>query len=125
MEKESGYQEDRKNRRYRLKSRMPEELREEITTYLNEVKDNLENYLTWATSEITMGDDPDRAAEVVEDTIHRLMTISFYLATFFEDADPSHILADIVSEVSEEQTTDTNFVSGRINIVDPPNRTRH
>ena len=108
-----------------MKSKMPDELRDEITTYLTEVKDDLENYLIWANSEINMGSDSDRAAEVVEDTIHRLMTISFYLATFFEDADPSHILADIVTEVSEEQDTENNFLSGRINMADPPNRTRH
>jgi hypothetical protein len=108
-----------------LKSKMPDELREEITTYLTEVKDDLETYLVWANSEINMGTDSDRAAEVVEDTIYRLMTISYYLATFFEDADPSHILADIATEVSEEQGTENNFISGRINNADPPNRTRH
>jgi len=104
---------------------MPDELREEITTYLTEVKDDLENYLVWANSEINLGTDSDRAAEVVEDTIYRLMTISYYLATFFEDADPSHILADIVTEVAEEQGAEPNFISGRNSIDDPPNRTRH
>jgi hypothetical protein len=122
---ESGYQGTRRARRYRLKSKMPDELRDEITTYLTEVKDDLENYLIWANSEINMGNDSDRAAEVVEDTIHRLMTISYYLATFFEDADPSQILSDIVTEVSEEHGTENNFLSGRVNIADPPNRTRH
>jgi hypothetical protein len=108
-----------------LKSKMPEELRDEITTYLTEVKDDLETYLIWANSEINMGSDSDRAAEVVEDTILRLMTISYYLATFFEDADPSQILSDIATEVSEEHGPDNNFLSGRLNIADPPNRTRH
>jgi hypothetical protein len=108
-----------------LKSKMPDELRDEITTYLTEVRGDLENYLAWANSEINMGNDSDRAAEVVEDTIHRLMTIAYYLATFFEDADPTNILADIVTEVSDEQGTENNFLSGRINMADPPNRTRH
>lgn len=108
-----------------MKSKMPDELRDEITTYLTEVKDDLENYLIWANSEINMGNDSDRAAEVVENTIHRLMTISYYLATFFEDVDPSQILSDIVTEVSEEHGTENNFLSGRVNIADPPNRTRH
>lgn len=108
-----------------MKSKMPEELRDEISTYLAEVKDDLENYLAWAKSEMSMGPDPERAAEVVEDTIFRLMTISYYLATFFEDADPSYVLSDIVMEVSEEQGTEPNFVSGRSLTDDPPNRTRH
>jgi hypothetical protein len=108
-----------------LKSKMPDDLREEITTYLTEVKDDLENYLAWANSEINLGSDSDRAAEVVEDTIYRLMTISYYLATFFEDSDPSHILADIVTDVAEEQGTEPNFISGRNSLDDPPNRTRH
>lgn len=108
-----------------MKSKMPDDLKDEITTYLAEIKDDLENYLAWANSEINMGPDSDRAAEVVEDTIFRLMTISYYLATFFEDADPSQVLSDIVMEVSEEQGTEPNFVSGRNCLDDPPNRTRH
>ena len=108
-----------------MKSKMPDELKNEITTYLTEVKADLENYLTWAMSEVSMGTDTGKAAEVVEDTIHRLMTIAYYLATFFEDADPSLILADLASEVSEEQGTDPNFLSGRTAVADPPNRTRH
>jgi len=108
-----------------LKNKMPDELKNEITTYLTEVKADLENYLTWAMSEVSMGTDTGKAAEVVEDTIHRLMTIAYYLATFFEDADPSLILADLASEVSEEHGTDLNFFSGRTTMADPPNRTRH
>ena len=108
-----------------MKTKMPDELRDEISTYLAEIKDDLENYLAWANSEIKMGPDPERAAEVVEDAIFRLMTISYYLATFFEDTDPSHVLSDIVMEVSEEQGTEPNFVSGRTFADDPPNRTRH
>ncbi len=104
---------------------MPDELKNEIMTYLTEVKADLENYLTWAMSEVSMGNDPGKAAEVVEDTIHRFMTIAYYLATFFEDADPSHILADLAMEVSEEHGTDPNFLSGRSPVADPPNRTRH
>jgi hypothetical protein len=53
------------------------------------------------------------------------MTIAYYLATFFEDADPSLILADLASEVSEEHGAETNFLSGRSAMADPPNRTRH
>lgn len=64
-----------------MKNKMPDELKSEITTYLTEVKADLENYLVWAMSEITMGTDSGKAAEVVEDAIHRLMTISYYLAT--------------------------------------------
>lgn len=108
-----------------MKSKMPEELKNEITTYLTEVKADLENYLTWAMSEVSMGTDTEKAAEVVEDTIHRLMTITYYLATFFEDADPSLILSDLASEVSEEHGADPNFLSGRTPMADPPNRTRH
>ncbi len=108
-----------------MKNKMPDELKKEITTYLTEVKADLENYLTWAMSEVSMGGDTAKAAEVVEDTIHRLMTIAYYLATFFEDADPSLILADLASEVSEEHGAETNFLSGRTAMADPPNRTRH
>lgn len=72
-----------------------------------------------------MGTDSGKAAEVVEDAIHRLMTISYYLATFFEDADPSHILSDIASEISEEHSADPNFFTNRPTSADPPNRTRH
>jgi hypothetical protein len=61
-----------------LKNKMPDELKKEITTYLTEVKADLENYLTWAMSEVSMGGDTAKAAEVVEDTIHRLMTIAYY-----------------------------------------------
>jgi hypothetical protein len=60
---------------------MPDELKKEITTYLTEVKADLENYLTWAMSEVSMGGDTAKAAEVVEDTIHRLMTIAYYPRT--------------------------------------------
>lgn len=108
-----------------MKNKMPDELKNEITTYLTEVKEDLENYLSWAISEVSMGSDSSKAAEVVEDTIHRLLTIAYYLATFFEDADPSLILADLASEVTEEHGTDPNFLSGRSVLADPPNRTRH
>jgi hypothetical protein len=108
-----------------VKNKMPDELKNEITTYLAEVKTDLENYLAWANSEISMGSDTGKAAEVIEDAIHRLMTIAYYLATFFEDADPSHILADLATEVAEEQGMDPNFLSARATSADPPNRTRH
>lgn|GEM_PF-4816282 len=108
-----------------MKSKMPDELRDEINAYLSEVKDDLEHYLTWANSEIKLDPDAERAADVVEDTIFRLMTISYYLATFFEDSDPSLVLSDILMEVSEEQGSEPNFVSGRSFADDPPNRTRH
>jgi hypothetical protein len=124
-ERDSLYQEGEGKWRISLKNKMPDELKNEITTYLTEVKADLDNYLTWAMSEVSMGSDTGKAAEVVEDTIHRLMTIAYYLATFFEDADPSLILADLASEVSEEHGTDPNFLSGRNAMADPPNRTRH
>jgi hypothetical protein len=38
---------------------MPDELKNEITTYLAEVKTDLENYLAWANSEISMGSPDD------------------------------------------------------------------
>jgi hypothetical protein len=108
-----------------LNSKLPEELKNEITTYLTEIKTDLENYLTWAMSELSVSDTPEKASEVVEDTMHRLMTITYYLATFFEDADPSHVIYDMASEVADEQSNDAPLLSGMSSIIDPPNRTRH
>jgi hypothetical protein len=53
------------------------------------------------------------------------MTITYYLATFFEDADPSHVIYDMASEVADEHNNDAPLLSGMSSVIDPPNRTRH
>jgi hypothetical protein len=108
-----------------MKNKFPEELREEITTYLAEIKVDLESYLAWVMEEVNSANYNLRAAEVVEDTMHRLMTVSYYLATFFEDAEPAHVLFDLVSEISEEQGKDHPAQTGSTVFTDTFNRTRH
>ncbi len=108
-----------------MKIKLPEDLKNELTTYLSEVKADLENYLTWATGELNMTNTPDKASEVIEDAMHRLMTISFYLATFFENVDPSQLFMDLASEVTDEQDGEMPLLSGISPLIDPPNRTRH
>ena len=108
-----------------MKNKLTEELRNEISTYLMEVKSDIENYLAWALGEVERAPDAARAAEVVEDAMHRLTTISYYLATFFEDAEPSSVLMDLTAEVSEEHAEESPYHLGRQLFADPPNRTRH
>ena len=104
---------------------MDDGLKDEITTYLSEIKADIENYLTWAMNEVSSSDTTNRAAEIVEDTMYRLMTISFYLATFFDNAEPSHVLYDLASEISEDQGKEPAVDQGRIPNSDLFNRTRH
>ena len=66
-----------------------------------------------------------QAAEVVEDAMHRLLTVVYQMATLFEDSEPAHILHDLVSEISEDQSAELSPSSGRPLIDDPANRTRH
>ncbi len=108
-----------------MKNKFPEELKEEITTYLAEIKVDLENYLAWVMEEINSANYNLRAAEMVEDTMHRLMTVSYYLATFFEDAEPAHVLFDLVADISEEQGKDHPAQAGNMLLTDAFNRTRH
>ena len=48
-----------------MKNKFPEELKEEITTYLAEIKVDLENYLAWVMEEVNSANYNLRAAEVV------------------------------------------------------------
>ncbi|UCF31603.1 MAG: hypothetical protein JSV26_04100 [bacterium] len=108
-----------------MKNWIDDELRDEITTYLCDIKTDMESYLTWAISEIGTAETGAKAAEVVEDAMHRIMTMAFYMATLFEDSEPAHILHDLASEISEEQSREPSLSAGRPVIDDPANRTRH
>lgn len=110
---------------HQLKNWIDDELRDEITTYLCDIKTDMESYLTWAISEIGTAETGAKAAEVVEDAMHRIMTMAFYMATLFEDSEPAHILHDLASEISEEQSREPSLSAGRPVIDDPANRTRH
>ncbi|HDL52437.1 MAG TPA: hypothetical protein ENH32_00490 [Proteobacteria bacterium] len=108
-----------------MKDKFQEELANEISTYLAEVKTDLDKYFSWAMGEVNVSDNPLRSAEIVEDAIYRLMTISYYLATFFENDEPAHILSDLAGEISEEQNREPSLQPGRIFSLDALNRTRH
>ncbi len=108
-----------------MKNKLAIDLRYEISEYLNEIKSDLETYMGWAITEIDSTDRVMKAAEVLEDAIHRLLTISFYLATFFDEADPSQILYDLASEISTDHTQEVSEVVNGMLIPDPPSRTRH
>ncbi len=108
-----------------MKNKLAKDLKNEISSYLNEIKSDLEAYMGWAITEVDSTDKTMWAAEVLEDTIHRLLTISFYLATFFDDADPSQILYDLASEISIDQTKEMSELFNGMHIPDPPSRTKH
>ena len=108
-----------------MKDKFQEELTDEISNYLAEVKSDLDKYFNWALGEINVSDNAIRSAEVVEDAIHRLMTIAYYLATFFENDDPAYVLHDLAGEISEEQNKEPSLQPGRIFSLDAVNRTRH
>ncbi|MFV2081396.1 MAG: hypothetical protein ACC669_05980 [bacterium] len=108
-----------------MKNKLAKDFRNEISTYLNEIKSDLETYIGWAIIEIDSTDKVMRAAEVLEDAIHRLLTISFYLATFFDDADPSQILYELASEISTDHTKEMSELINGMLIPDPPSRTKH
>lgn len=108
-----------------MKNKLSEDIRNEISTYLNEIKSDLETYMGWAITEIDSTDRVMEAAEVLEDAIHRLLTISFYLATFFDEADPSQILYELASEISTDHTREMSELVNGMVIPDPPSKTRH
>ena len=108
-----------------MKDKFQEELANEISTYLAEVKTDLDKYFNWAMGEVNVSDNAIRSAEIVEDAIYRLMTISFYLATFFETDEPAHVLYDLASEISEGQSKEPSLQPGRLFSLDMANRTRH
>jgi len=108
-----------------VKNKLAKDLRNEISTYLDEIKSDLETYMGWAITEIDSTDKVMWAAEVLEDTIHRLLTIAFYLATFFDDADPTQILYELASEISIDRTKEISEVFNGMLIPDPPSRTKH
>jgi hypothetical protein len=105
--------------------KFPKELQEEIVAYLEEVRSDLDQYLGWSVEEVRATRDVARGSEVIEDAIHRLLLISWYLATFFEDTEPSQLLADITSQVTEEQAREEAKSHGKLFYTDPANRTRH
>jgi hypothetical protein len=74
---------------------MYDELRDEITTYLCDIKTDMESYLNYVVSEIGTAESTEKAAEVVEDVMHRLMTVAYYMATLFEDSEPAQGPTDI------------------------------
>jgi hypothetical protein len=104
---------------------MYDELRDEITTYLCDIKTDMESYLNYVVSEIGTAESTEKAAEVVEDVMHRLMTVAYYMATLFEDSEPAHIMHDLVADITEEQNRDPSLSANRPLIDDPANRTRH
>src|SRR5512138_1710462 len=105
--------------------RFPDELRDEITSYLEEVRSDLDQYLAWSAEEVRGTTEVARGSEIIEDAIHRLLLISYYLATFFEDTEPSQLLADITNQVMEEQAREEAKSNGKLFYADPSNRTRH
>jgi hypothetical protein len=107
------------------KDEFPRELQDEIIAYLEEVRTDLDQYISWSVEEVRGTTDVGRGSEVIEDAIHRLLLISYYLATFFEDTEPSQLLADISRQVSEEQAREEAKSQGKLFYSDPANRTRH
>src|SRR5512137_2464520 len=107
------------------KDQFPRELQDEVIAYLEEVRVDLDQYLSWSVDEVRGARDVGRGSEVIEDAIHRLLLISYYLATFFEDTEPAQLLADLTSEVTEEQAREEAKSHGKLFYTDPANRTRH
>ncbi len=126
MKKKPQGREKDKDKELNKEDEFAPDLKEEITAYLEEVRADLDQYLSWASEEIRNAEDPSRGSEIMEDTVRRMLLISYYLATFFEDADPSQLLADMTNQVAEEQAQEEARSHGKLFFADPgSNRTRH
>lgn len=102
----------------------PQELKDEIISYLEEVRSDLDQYIAWSVEEVRGTVDVARGSEVIEDAIHRFLLISYYLATFFEDTQPSQLLADLTNQVTEEQAREEAKSHGKLFHAEP-SKTRH